>query len=314
MRAATLTAMLLLPVGSCALSSRQRAGDLQSARRAAAEIMAADQAFAQAASGNLLSAFRSNLGPNAVFLEPGEPILQTAAEAIAALERADPSGTGVATWKPVSVGASADGNDGYSFGYGSVTGPFGTDGRSATIQEKYISYWRRDGAGRWSVVAHVRAFSRAAPNASALNRAVVPRISPRAFAIGDTATGQRLLLGVDASFAETGLRAGLHSAAGEFVDSGGAILSGESFIVFGRDSVREAFGSFSPGTQLLWTPTRASIAGSGDLGFTTGNAELRAPRGDSIVRSPLKYLTVWMRGDDGRWRFVIDGGNAGVPH
>jgi len=52
-----------------------------------------------------------------------------------------------------------------------------------------------------------------------------------------------------------------------------------------------------PGEPLQWWPLLAGVANSGDLGFTTGG-----------VNTPTRYFTVWLRQEDGRWRWIYDGG------
>ena len=54
-----------------------------------------------------------------------------------------------------------------------------------------------------------------------------------------------------------------------------------------------------PGEPLRWWPLFAGVANSGDLGFTSG-----------AVNGPTRYFTVWLRQEDGRWRWVYDGGVA----
>jgi ketosteroid isomerase-like protein len=60
------------------------------------------------------------------------------------------------------------------------------------------------------------------------------------------------------------------------------------------------------GVQLVWWPAFAGIARSGDLGFTTGPAEVNGKRS-------VHYFTVWKRQPSGEWRWVYDGGVASNP-
>ncbi|WP_395671988.1 DUF4440 domain-containing protein [Phenylobacterium sp.] len=55
------------------------------------------------------------------------------------------------------------------------------------------------------------------------------------------------------------------------------------------------------GALLAWWPNLAAIAQSGDLGFTTGPAELNGKRS-------VNYFTVWKKQPDGTWKWVYDGG------
>jgi hypothetical protein len=60
------------------------------------------------------------------------------------------------------------------------------------------------------------------------------------------------------------------------------------------------------GTLLAWWPNWAGIARSGDLGFTTGPAEVNGKRS-------VHYFTVWARQADGGWKWIYDGGADSDP-
>jgi ketosteroid isomerase-like protein len=63
-----------------------------------------------------------------------------------------------------------------------------------------------------------------------------------------------------------------------------------------------------PPATLLWEPSFAEVAGSGDFGWTTGPWELRSagnPTGHG------HFLSVWKRAGDGSWRVALD---IGISH
>jgi len=64
----------------------------------------------------------------------------------------------------------------------------------------------------------------------------------------------------------------------------------------------------APGQDLVWHPVAGGAAGSGELGWSVGEAIYR-PGGDGHREIPAKYLTVWARQPDGSWRWVLDIGN-----
>jgi ketosteroid isomerase-like protein len=82
-------------------------------------------------------------------------------------------------------------------------------------------------------------------------------------------------------------------------------VGGGQFI-FGPEAIGEAFAS-EPGDVVSWVPRFAGIAESSDLGFTIGDATFNLVQFGTFF---TKYLTVWQRQDDGRWRFVADFGNS----
>jgi ketosteroid isomerase-like protein len=59
-----------------------------------------------------------------------------------------------------------------------------------------------------------------------------------------------------------------------------------------------------PAIPLKWWPAYAGIAGSGDLGFTTGPYVAGAGEGQGHGW----YFTIWRRQPDGSWRWVLDHG------
>jgi ketosteroid isomerase-like protein len=64
-----------------------------------------------------------------------------------------------------------------------------------------------------------------------------------------------------------------------------------------------------PGT-LSWRPALAAVAGSGDLGYTSGPWQFRPPEGQG---SPQQghFVSVWRRAEDGAWKVALD---LGVVH
>jgi ketosteroid isomerase-like protein len=105
-------------------------------------------------------------------------------------------------------------------------------------------------------------------------------------------------------------RAGEAGVARSFLD-----YMTDDAIVFDPDPVnaKALYGARPPGktpkeggTLLAWWPTWAGIARSGDLGFTTGPAEVNGKRS-------VHYFTVWQKQPDGRWKWVYDGGADSDP-
>lgn len=73
---------------------------------------------------------------------------------------------------------------------------------------------------------------------------------------------------------------------------------------------RAWYESQNPNPGLLsWHPVLADASAAGDLGFTTGPWTYRPDRSGQPVAFG-NYLTMWRRGDDGRWRVVIDHGTS----
>ena len=62
---------------------------------------------------------------------------------------------------------------------------------------------------------------------------------------------------------------------------------------------------------LTWRPTFATMARSGDLGYTTGPWELRKAKDDPNPVAFGHYNTLWRKDPDGVWKVVVD---VGVDH
>jgi ketosteroid isomerase-like protein len=80
-------------------------------------------------------------------------------------------------------------------------------------------------------------------------------------------------------------------------------------LVRGKPALRQMVtSSFAvPGFRITWTPDSAVVAASGDLGYTTGTNEVSMPDSTGKVTKVVgRYLTVWRREADGRWRCVED--------
>ncbi len=77
----------------------------------------------------------------------------------------------------------------------------------------------------------------------------------------------------------------------------------------GRAAVAEAWATFMAdgGPRLEWTPEHAVLAASGDLGYTVGLFRLeRRGAGAAPEVEVGRYVTVWRRGGDGRFRALFD--------
>lgn len=81
------------------------------------------------------------------------------------------------------------------------------------------------------------------------------------------------------------------------------------FPVIGKEALVSEFEDFSDSLfRLTWEPVKAEVCQSGELGYTFGNYELY-----DYIRKEIRYgnyMTVWRKGNDGKWRWVVDNGNS----
>jgi sulfatase modifying factor 1 len=87
------------------------------------------------------------------------------------------------------------------------------------------------------------------------------------------------------------------------LDSGAPTLIGAAAIL-------AALAKYPADLKLDWTPQEATVADSGELGFTWGYyvATFHNASG-KLVTTRGKYLDVWRRQSDGSWRWIADGGS-----
>lgn len=93
---------------------------------------------------------------------------------------------------------------------------------------------------------------------------------------------------------------------------GGSIYATGMPIITGGEAIRKSFSEMSktPGFALSWTPSKADVSASGDMGSTAGAYEMTM--GGATEKG--KYVTVWKKQSDGAWKVTDDIFNAdGAP-
>jgi ketosteroid isomerase-like protein len=70
----------------------------------------------------------------------------------------------------------------------------------------------------------------------------------------------------------------------------------------------------SPGLAISWKTTKVEVARSGDIGYTTGTYELTMnDETGKPVPDHGKYVEVWKKHADGKWKVVADIWNSDLP-
>lgn len=76
--------------------------------------------------------------------------------------------------------------------------------------------------------------------------------------------------------------------------------------VIGKTALEKFWGDEPDTKDISWEPYKAEAARSGDLGYTLGNWKLVSK--DTTMYG--NYYTIWKKQADGKWKFVVDGGNT----
>jgi len=87
-------------------------------------------------------------------------------------------------------------------------------------------------------------------------------------------------------------------------------------VVVGKENILREWAPIlkDPDVSLTWQPDKVEASASGDLGYTYGKFRWRGkdPEGRVQVHNG-KYVTIWRKGKDGRWRAVVDLGTPSDP-
>ena len=124
------------------------------------------------------------------------------------------------------------------------------------------------------------------------------------------AARENVLLEADKNFAKAAAARGAEGFLSFFADDA-AILPKNGPPITGKEKLAAAFRETwaQPGYSLQWTPLKAEMARSGDIGYTYGSYERKRNVDGKAVAETGKYVTVWRRQRDGKWKVIVDMGN-----
>lgn len=124
------------------------------------------------------------------------------------------------------------------------------------------------------------------------------------------ATDSQKLIAADVAFAAETAKLGLDGWINWFAPD--AQVNGSAGLVRGTAALRKYYaGMFAQKDfSIRWSPTFAEASADGSLGYTLGAATISFTneKGEKVERSS-RYLTVWRRQPDGRYKVVTDMGN-----
>jgi ketosteroid isomerase-like protein len=76
--------------------------------------------------------------------------------------------------------------------------------------------------------------------------------------------------------------------------------------VIGKQALEKYWSGKADTKAITWAPFRVEASKSGDMGYTIGNWKLAAK--DTAFYG--NYYAIWKKQPDGKWKFVVDGGNS----
>jgi ketosteroid isomerase-like protein len=139
------------------------------------------------------------------------------------------------------------------------------------------------------------------------------------FAVGcrppiDVARETEALLQADRAWAQAAASGGSPDSVLGFWTEDARVAMAGAPLVRGKAGIRQMVTSMLaiPGFHISWTPEQAVVAASGDLGYTVGTNTVTIPDSTGKVSAMTgRYLTVWRKEADGRWRCAEDYASPG---
>ena len=125
----------------------------------------------------------------------------------------------------------------------------------------------------------------------------------------DTSREAETLLNTDRAWSQVASAGTNADSVVTFWSENASVAMPSAPVVRGKNALRSmVISSFAaPGFHITWTPESAVVSKSGDLGYTTGTNEMSVPDpAGKVTKIVGRYLTVWRRESDRRWRCVED--------
>ena len=265
------------------------------------DLLAADRAFA-AASVKLdpVAGITSMLDDEAAMPLPGKGIV-TGKAAIAEAFRASPAfKDGHVAWAPVRGGISADGTQGFTYGFLTVG-----SGDEVKRDRKYLSYWVKRPAG-WRVVAYRQQPREAGAVSSAMFAPALPGFTAKPKTDAKRmAANQASLAAAERAFSDRAQIVGLKKAFAEFGRPDAMNMYAGAGFAFGLDAVVAGFKEEGP-AKIHWGTEKAFVASSGDLGVSIGTIRPNEPPKTGEPNG-FPFFTVWKREKPGApWRYIAE--------
>lgn len=294
---------LLAPLAALILLLIAPAARAQGAQANVDSLLAADRAFATAAASAPTPADALGAMFDAEVVLPGGPALTIGREPALALFRAAPAWqSGSVSWRPLRGGISADGTQGFTYGYLTVTA-----GDPARRERKYLAYWVRRPEG-WRVVAYRQIPLQPGGAPTELQPPLLPAFT--AAPSPDPAVTVRheaSLAAAEQAFSDRAQQIGLAAAFREYgrPDAVNLAAGGAPFVT-GAEAISGSVDSGEATSPVRWSTERSVVASSGDLGVSMGVIHRNQPPADGSPAS-FSFFTVWRRDTpDGPWRYIAE--------
>ena len=131
---------------------------------------------------------------------------------------------------------------------------------------------------------------------------------------GDVTREARALLETDRAWARAASAGGNADSVLAYWTDDARVVMPDQPVLQGKAAIRQMVtsGFATPGFHVTWTPETAVVSRSTDLGYTVGSNEFSVPdSAGHVMKLAGRYLTVWRKEADGRWRCAEDYSSPG---
>lgn len=101
-----------------------------------------------------------------------------------------------------------------------------------------------------------------------------------------------------------------------FLDENASMLAPNTPIATGKAAISKLIaGELAlQDSKIRWHPDKAGVAQSGELGYTSGFYDWSfKDKSGKVISDTGKYLTVWKKQADGKWKVLFDTYNSDNP-
>ena len=270
----------------------------QEPRTLASELIAADRSFSNAgAKANIVDAISAMMTENAVMPTPTLDFAIGKSAIVEALKSNPANASATAEWSPIRAGISADGTQGFTYGF-----MFIHDAGKADRRAKYLAYWVKRPEG-WRVAFYKRAGSADGDITTRVDPALPSEmVAPDPQRLQDNLVS---LKAAEQAFSDRAQEIGVGPAFAEFGSEDAMNMGSGSDFTFGNTAIAKAVGEGNT-APITWGPDKgALVATSGDLGVTWGFIRAKEPKAGEPAAFP--FFTVWRKAaPDQPWRYVAE--------
>jgi ketosteroid isomerase-like protein len=260
-----------------------------------AELMAAERAFSAQAANRTPAEGIAAMFDAEVQLPTRDGIANGREAATAALA-ANPSSRGTgASWRSIGGGVSADGSQGFTYGYLDIAG-----GDPARAHRRYLAYWVKRPEG-WRVLA-MRQLVRQPSEAEI---GPIAPLVPATTAAGGRADHARAVAAAERAFSDRAQQVGLRAAFMEYGHARAVHVATPNGFAVGLPAIGVNFDAATT-SPLNWSSDRTWAAASGDLGLSVGTIRRNGPAPEGQPSS-IPFFTIWIRDSaTGQWRYIAE--------